>query len=167
MPNHRALLTNAFSTQPGRRLGAGLLVLRVYVGGALLIAHALPKLRELGSGDPHFVQLVATLGFPAPELFAWLAALTQAAGSAALILGLMTRPAALGVASTLVVGMIGVHVGDPFAVVEAGISYVAAMSTLAIVGPGDLSLDRRIHRTLFGPASDARDGVTDRRLRSC
>lgn len=153
MSNHRALFASAFSTEAGRSLGVGLLAIRMYVGGALLVAHAVPKLRELGAGDPHFVHLVATMGFPAPALFAWLAALTQAAGSAALGLGLVTRPAALGVASTLLIGMIGVHHGDAFAVVEAGSAYVAVMLALAMIGPGDLSLDRRIHDALVGPAA--------------
>lgn len=126
-----------------------LLLLRGYAGAVVLLAHGLPKLRELVAGDRHLVALVAGMGLPAPELFAWLSALTQVLGSTALIAGAATRAAALGVATTIAIGMLGVHLGDPFQIVEAGIAYVVMLAAIAILGPGDLSVDRVVRDRLI------------------
>ena len=49
----------ARSEEPWR--SRGLLLLRAYVGGAILLVHALPKLGELWSGRGHFPELVPPL----------------------------------------------------------------------------------------------------------
>ena len=145
----RGLFARVLSSpdEPWRSVGLGLL--RAYVGAAILLAHALPKMGELLRGDGHFAVLVASMGFPAPGVFAWFAAITQVVGSVALILGVATRLAAVAVTSTLAVGMLGVHLGDPFPVVEGGVAYVVAMLVIAIVGPGDFAVDRLVRQRLL------------------
>jgi len=121
--------------------GVGLLVLRLATSAAVFGAHALPKLGEMASGQGHFPELVAEMGFPAPMLFAWMATLAQAGGAILIALGLLTRLGALAVLSTLLVGVIGVHWGDPFPVIEAGVAYIAALTAISLLGAGRLSLD--------------------------
>lgn len=147
----RSLLSVLTSKEPWRSYA--LLLLRGYVGAAVLLAHGIPKLAQLTCGDHHFVELVASLGFPAPTLFAWLATVAQVAGSAALIAGAATRLAALGVASTIAVGVVGVHLGEGFKALELGFAYVVMMVTVALLGAGDLSLDRLVRDRRTMPAS--------------
>jgi putative oxidoreductase len=132
-----------FSTSRLDYLSAGgLLILRVYVGFAILLAHGLPKVAEVANGEGHFIELVIAMGFPFPRTFAWLGALTQVIGSVLVIGGFLTRPAAAAVASTIAIGLIGVHVGDPFPVLEPGLAYVASFLSIAVAGPGAWALDR-------------------------
>ncbi len=132
------------STIEEPRASAGVAAVRVYVGAAILAAHALPKLGEMLSGHGHFPELVASMGFPVPNLFAWAATLAQVAGALLLMLGLGTRVAALMVVSTLGVGIVGVHWGDPFPVVEAGVAYIVVLLALLLAGGGRYSLDRQL-----------------------
>jgi len=123
---------------------AGLAVLRTYVGLAILVAHAGPKLGEMLAGEGHFPELVADMGFPAPTFFAWLATVAQLGGALAVIAGAATRLGAVSVLSTLGIGIAGVHWGDPFAVVEAGLAYLATLLALALAGGGAFSVDHRL-----------------------
>ena len=123
-------------------LSAGLALARVYFALAILLGHALPKLGEMIAGEGHFPELVAELGFPAPLLFAWLATLAQVGGTLLLALGLVTRVGALMILSTLAVGIISVHWGDPFPVVEAGVAYLVMLTVFVVVGGGRYALDR-------------------------
>jgi putative oxidoreductase len=118
-----------------------LLLLRVYFGGALLVAHAIPKVRGLTTGDDGFVQLVSDMGFPAPVFFAWAAMLAQLIGSSFLVLGLATRAAAVAVLTTLGIGLFGVHWGDSFSVLEPGFGYLTVAAAVLVAGGGRSSLD--------------------------
>ena len=70
---------------------AGLAVLRVVAFLLLVFLHGLGKVPP----QEGFVGRVGGLGFPAPELFAWLAAFAEFGGGLLLVLGLLSRPAAL------------------------------------------------------------------------
>lgn len=61
----------------GRHEPLALALLRVYTGGVILLAHGLPKLRELLAGGGHFLELVEGMGLPLPLLFAWIAMLRR------------------------------------------------------------------------------------------
>jgi len=147
-PGLRTLVERVLAPSPPRPQALGLLLLRIYVGSALLIAHAGPKLGEMISGHGHFPELVASMGFPAPTLFAWGATIAQFGGCLSIIFGLATRLGTLAVLSTLVVGVLGVHWGDPFKVVEAGVAYMISLSVITLLGPGTLSFDHVISRRL-------------------
>lgn len=120
----------------------GCLILRLYVGVAVLLGHGWPKVAEMLGGHGHFPELVESLGLPFPMLFSWLAALSQVVGSLLLILGLWTRAAALAVGFTIAYGVLSVHWTEGFGGMELGITYSVVLVAIAISGPGRMSLDR-------------------------
>ncbi|MEM1181899.1 MAG: DoxX family protein [Acidobacteriota bacterium] len=124
----------------------GILLLRIYFGAAIFIAHGWPKLLEMLAGGGPFLNLVKSLGFPLPGLFAWLAVLGQVVGSLLVMLGLWTRPAALTVASTIFFGAAAVHGPEGFRGLELGFAYTVVLVAIAITGPGRFSVDRQINK---------------------
>jgi len=79
-------------------------------------------------------------------------------GGVALILGLLTRPAALVTALTILVAMFWVHLGNGFFLDTHGIEYALALFsatvTLIIMGGGRYSLDNFLTRTYFLESKD-------------
>jgi putative oxidoreductase len=123
----------------GRLGSVGLLLLRLVMGSAFVL-HGWPKIQNpFGWMGPE-----ATM----PGILLALAALAEFGGGMALIVGLLTRPASLGIASVMVVALGKVHLpkGDPF-VSQGGPSYELVAVYLAcavlflLLGPGKFSLD--------------------------
>jgi len=131
-----------FFSVPDHKLlpSAALLALRVVVGLAFIF-HGWGKIQKPFSwmGEDAF----------APGIFQALAALSEFGGGIALILGLVTPLASLGIACTMAVAawMHAVMRGDPFVAAEGG-SYELALVYLCVaivfiaMGPGRFSLDR-------------------------
>lgn len=128
----------------GRIGSVGLLVLRLVMGAAFVL-HGWPKIQTpFGWMGPEA---------PFPAILIALAALAEFGGGLALIVGLLTRLASLGIISTMVVaiGMVHVPQGDPF-VGQGGPSwelaavYLACAILFLLLGPGRISLDA----VLFG-----------------
>ena len=88
-----------------------------------------------------------TLGMQPGVLFALLAGLVEFFGGLALVLGLLTRPAAAAVAVLLAVAL-SVHWANGFFWTNGGIEYPLMWLLLAIAlmlrGGGEYSLDRRL-----------------------
>src|SRR3989338_5873123 len=80
----------------------GLLWLRVLTGLGMAY-HGYGKV--FGGSMDKMTEGVAAMGFPAPEFFAWAAALSEFAGGILLVLGLFTRPAALFILITMAVAV--------------------------------------------------------------
>jgi putative oxidoreductase len=87
---------------------------------------------------------------PVPGVLQGLAVLAEFGGGLALILGLLTPLAALGIACTMIVALATVHIklGHPFVPQQPGqpsfelaAVYLANALLLILVGPGMLSLD--------------------------
>lgn len=122
---------------------AALLAIRV-VAGLAFMKHGWTKIQDPTGwmGPEPF----------APGIFLALAAFAEFGGGAAWILGLLTPLASLGITSTMVVAMWfhGIKRGDPFVSAGGGPAYELAaiyfcLALLLIaVGPGRISLDRRI-----------------------
>ena len=124
----------------GRLGSTGLLLLRLVVGAAFLF-HGWPKIHNpLGWMGPE-----ASM----PGILQFLVALAEFGGGMALIVGLLTRLALLGIATNMIVaiGMVHLPHGDPFVSKAGGRSYELAAVCLACVilflllGPGRFSFD--------------------------
>ena len=130
------------------RGAVGLLIVRL-VFGLGMVLHGSQKI-----GAP-FTWMNAFAGESAPPgLLQALAAVAEFFGGLALILGLLTPVAALGIACVMLagIGMAHLPAGDPFvgapgqSSYESATGYLAVALLLIVTGPGALSLDR----LLFG-----------------
>lgn len=118
------------------RIAVGLLLVRLVVGAAFIL-HGWPKIQNAfgwaGTSFPPFLQA--------------LAALSEFGGGIALVLGLLTCLATLGIGATMIVAITMVHVpkGDPFIGMagswEIAAVYLVVMILLCLAGPGEYSLD--------------------------
>lgn len=132
--------------------GLGALALRVPVG-VILAAHGAQKLFGWfgGYGLEATGQWMASIGFAPGILMALLAGAAEFFGGIALILGVLTRPAAVAAAFTMAVAMT-VHVGNGLFVSNNGyefaLSLLAATVALAFIGGGSLAIDQRINRAV-------------------
>lgn len=122
----------------------GLLVLRVFIGGALL-THGWGK---MFGGLEQFTGFVASLGVPAPHLMAFLAAFAESFGAILLAVGLLTRPAAFLIVCTMAVAVFGAHKGAAFSVQEAAWLYLVPALFFLLKGAGRWSLDRLVSKKL-------------------
>lgn len=122
----------------------GLLLLRLWFGVVMALAHGLPKFAKLDA----FAAGLARDGVPAPELMAHLAALTEFVGGFLIALGLLTRPMALGLVITMCVAAFVRHIDDPFSKMEFALLYAFGFLALLVAGPGRLSLDALISKKL-------------------
>jgi putative oxidoreductase len=143
----RAMRNFFYSPMPAVE-SVGLLVLRAVVGAAFMF-HGWPKIQ----------QPMAWMGPEAtmPGALQLLAAVAEFGGGAALIIGLLTRLAALGLTVTMAVAASTVHIaaGHPFVgrpgepSYELAAVYFACSLLFLLTGPGRFSLDR----LLFGRTS--------------
>ncbi len=116
---------------------AGLTLLRIFAGVALAFSHGISKLPP----PEGLVQGAAKLGFPAPEFFAWAAALSEFAGGIGLALGFLTRISSFFIACVMLTAVLGVHLNDPFAKKELAFFYLFIALCFLIKGAGDWSID--------------------------
>lgn len=118
----------------------GLLVLRVFAGVSLVLAHGLSKLPP----DPGFMQGVAALGLPAWS--AWLSGFAETFGGTSLAAGFMTRPAALAIVFNLSVAGFLRHAADPYQRKELAFIFLAVAFMFLCVGGGRFAVDRLIKK---------------------
>jgi putative oxidoreductase len=129
------------------------------VGGkgalAILVLRLMAGLAFLQHGWPKIQHAFGWMGAeaPVPGVLQALAALAEFGGGIALLLGLVTRLAALGIACVMLVAIFMVHLpqGDPFVSTVGGsyelaAVYLAIMVVLILRGAGQYSLDATICR---------------------
>lgn len=127
----------------------GMLILRVPVG-LILAAHGAQKLFGWfgGYGLEATGQWMASIGLGPGLLMAFLAGAAEFFGGVALVLGLLTRPAALANAIAMAVATFVVHLENGLFMSNNGYEYalilLAASLTLMNAGGGKLSIDRAI-----------------------
>lgn len=120
------------------RAAWGLLAIRL-VFGAGLVLHGMQKI-----GNP-FGWMGE--GAPVPGIFQFLAFLSEFGGGLALIFGVASPLAALGVAFTMFVAMATAHAANPFVAApgepskELAATYFAFALLVLFNGPGKLSID--------------------------
>jgi putative oxidoreductase len=118
----------------------GVLVLRLFFGITLALAHGWGKLGGLGA----FTDVVASKGVPLPSVLAPAAALSEVVGGLLMAIGLFTRPAAVVVLTTMLVAGFYIHAADPFMKKELAFAYAAAARSVVLSGPGRFSVDSRL-----------------------
>ncbi len=143
----------------------GLFLLRAVVG-AIMMAHGYPKLfggkgkseqipaeatEPLGEAFTEAVErggieqtagMMEQLGIPNPEASAWAVALVEFGGGLLLVLGWMTRPAALAILFSQLVAINKVHAREGLVSgYEFNAALIGATGCLALAGPGKLSVD--------------------------
>lgn len=122
-------------------LDTALLLLRV-APGAVLFAHGAQKLFVYGLEG--VTGSFAQMGMPLPGVLAPVVAFVELLGGAALVLGLLTRWAAVALAIDMLVAMVVVHLPNGFFLpsgIEFTLVLAAATLALAITGAGSYSLD--------------------------
>lgn len=140
-----------FSTPTSRQADLALLVLRL-VAGAIFIAHGAQKLFVYGIGG--VTQSFVGMGVPLPGIAAPLVAGLEFFGGIALVIGLLTRLAALGLAVDMLAALVLVHARNGFFLpngVEFVLLLLGASVALAIAGAGGTSIDGAIARRRFVP----------------
>jgi putative oxidoreductase len=124
------------------------LVVRVLVG-VIMTAHGWQKLQGGPSG---FGQALAGLGVPLPELMAYVVTFVELIGGALLIVGLLSRLAALLLTINLAVAilLVKVNIGllspqDGSGVgAELDLALIAGLLVVLLAGPGRLSVDQAL-----------------------
>jgi putative oxidoreductase len=114
-------------------------VLRV-VAGLVMIHNGLDKLSNIQSFADAYVSVI---GLPFPIFFSYCAALTEVIAAPLLALGLLTRPAAAGLFSTMLVAMYH-HVlvaGFSIPYLELSMLYAACFLFFLVNGAGQYSID--------------------------
>lgn len=129
------------------------LPLRAIVGYGFL-AHGLAKWHR---GPEAFGRLLHLIGTPLPLATAWMVMLVEIFGGLAILLGIFAALASLPLIASMLVAMFTLHIRYGFSAVntigltptgplfgppgfEINLLYVAALLTLALAGPGALSL---------------------------
>jgi len=150
---------------PGTSLAGGwaLLPLRLMLGFGFA-AHGYAKLIR---GPEQFAVILAAIGVPEPRLMAWLTSLLELLGGVALMAGAFVVPLTLPLIAVMLTAILGVHLRYGFSSVrlvavtaagaefgpigyEMNLLYVAGLLTLALGGPGKLSLDGRLRTARAG-----------------
>ncbi|AFY74598.1 putative membrane protein [Synechococcus sp. PCC 7502] len=143
------LATSLFRSEnaPQVLVQVALTMLRV-VAGIVMIHNGLDKISDIeGFAEAY----VAEIGLPFPVFFSYVAALTELIGAPLLVLGLLTRPAALGLMSTMLVAIYHhVHVGG-FSIpsVELSTLYSVCFAFFVVNGAGKFSVDQLISDRFF------------------
>jgi len=121
----------------------GRFVLRA-AAGAIFIYHGYPKL--VGPGAAMTVQFFGSIGIPAPEFFAPFVGFVELVGGVCLILGLITRFWAAGLAIDMMVAILAAKGLSSWRAIEFELILLAAALFLFFAGAGRWSIDSRFVR---------------------
>lgn len=131
------------------RAGYGLTIMRIFVG-LIFAAHGSQKLFGMfgGYGIAGTAQYMESIGLAPGHLMAILAGGTEFFAGLALVIGLLARPAALGLAFLSLVAILSVHIHNGLFMANNGYEYALTLLGVSIAvlveGAGKLSVDRAI-----------------------
>jgi putative oxidoreductase len=134
----------ANSTNFSRRVDTGLLVLRIVIGIVFLV-HGGQKLFVYGFAG--VTGAFGQMGIPMPAITGPLTAIVEFLAGGALVIGLLTRLAAFGLAIDMLGAIVMVHYKGGFFMptgYEFALTLLAANVAIAIAGAGYYSADRAI-----------------------
>ena len=112
-----------------------LLILRLFTGGALLLAHGLGKIDKGPAALPNPFDINPTFN-------GILIIFAEVVCAGAILLGFATRWAAFVVAICMGVAFFIFHANDPFQNKELALAYFTCSVVLIFMGSGMLSIDR-------------------------
>lgn len=118
----------------------GLLFLRLSIGATMLFSHGLPKLMkwsELSGGFPDPIGVGSTVSLA-------LAIGAEVGASIFIMLGLMTRLAAIPLGFTMLIAMLVIHADDPWSKKEFAFMYLIPCVTLMLTGGGRFAVDTKL-----------------------
>ena len=139
-----------FRSPTRSQIDTALTVLRVVLG-ITFIMHGGQKIFVYGFDG--VAGSFAQMGIPAAGLMGPFVALVEFVGGIAIVLGLLTRLAALGLAATMIVAILTVHLKAGFfnpGGIEFPLSLLGTAITLAITGGGAYSLDALLAKRFAG-----------------
>lgn len=134
----------ARSTNFSRRVDTGLLILRIVIGIVFLM-HGGQKLFVFGFAG--VTGAFGQMGVPMPAITGPLTAIVEFLAGGALVIGLLTRLAAFGLAIDMLGAILMVHLKGGFFLpngYEFALTLLAANVAIAIAGAGYYSTDRVI-----------------------
>ena len=137
-----------------RQLSLGIALVRIMTG-IIFLAHGYMKFFIVGVDGA--VNMFAQMGVPAPSLTAPFVATVEMVGGIALILGLLTRLAALALAIDMFVAVVLVKIKGGFFIpngAEFEILLCVASVALVVAGAGALSIDEAIAKRRFPATND-------------
>jgi len=143
---------NIVNSLLGTRIGFDDLPLRA-TAGVIYMAHGAQKLFGWfgGHGLNGTGQWLESIGLSPGIAMAALAGSAEFFGGLLLLLGLLTRPAAIVTAFTMVVAIFSTHIHNGLFLTnngyEFGLALLGISAALAIRGAGSLSLDQLIHKS--------------------
>ena len=133
----------------GRYREVGILALRLFLGFTLIygtVDNVLSAERML-----EFRDFLAANGFPSPLASAYLSAYAQFVCGFLILLGLLTRWAAIVMAINFIVALVMVHVGLPFGENISPLAMLFSSLLFVLYGGGPMSVDSRLeNRTAPG-----------------
>ena len=134
-----------------------LLLLRVVLG-TVMVHNGLDKLADISGFAEAYVEVI---GLPFPIFFAYCAAITEVVASPLLALGFLTRPAALGLFTTMLVANYHHILTNGFSIssIELSSIYAVSFAFFAIYGGGKYAIDTLIAKTLTKVLSDNSEAV--------
>lgn len=117
----------------------GKLFLRVSFSLMMIILHGVPKIQNLLSDEPQFASI-----FGLGVLISLIIAIVfETVFPLLVILGYKTRLAAIPVIITMLVAIFEYHAQDSFAMREKPILFLIGFVSIALIGAGKYSLDRK------------------------
>jgi putative oxidoreductase len=120
----------------------GLLFFRVGFGLMMAFGHGLGKLSNFSQ---YATQFPALFGM-SPKFALGVAVFTEFFCALFVILGLFTRASAALIAVTMAVAAFVVHAADPFSSKELALVYLIAFGAIALIGPGEISVEAKRRR---------------------
>jgi putative oxidoreductase len=103
-----------------------------------MLGHGIAKLPPSAG----MIENTSKMGFPAPTLFSWAAAMSEFLGGAFLAIGLFTRLSSLFIILTMLTALYHVHFADPYAKQELAFVYFFIALAYLLKGAGDLERRR-------------------------
>lgn len=116
-----------------------LTILRIYVGAIMTLIGFMKFPIK-----PEFINMIAGMGFPAPLVFAYIAASAEFIGGICLAFGFLTRYAALFIMGVMFSAAFIFHVNDPLMVKLLPLTILFICLHFFLSGASKVSIDYRI-----------------------